>query len=78
MTVPLTDDGFNTHLFSYRHAGAEWTLEIRARDAQDAKERLKALPFARYDGRLVAKFPTQAAPLMKAAVWLRNAIFAGR
>jgi hypothetical protein len=78
MTVPFSDGEFNTHLFSYRHAGAEWTLEIRARDAQDAKERLKALPLARYDGRLVAKFPTKAASLVKAGVWLRNFVFGGR
>jgi hypothetical protein len=78
MTVPFSDGDFSTYLFSYRHAGADWMLEIRARDAQDAKERLKALPFARYDGRLVAKFPTKAAPLVKAGVWLRNVVFGDR
>jgi len=73
MSVPFSEDGFSTHLFSYRFAGAEWTLEIKARDAQEAKERLKALPFARYDGRLIAKFPTSLGPFMKMTVWLRNA-----
>lgn len=67
-------DGYRTHLFSYRHDGAEWTLEIKARDARDAQERIKALPFARYDGELIAKVPANLGPLMKAAVWLRNAL----
>jgi hypothetical protein len=63
---------YKTHLFTYRHDGAEWTLEIKARDIYDAKDRLKALPFARYDGELITKVPTSLGPLMQMAVWLRN------
>jgi hypothetical protein len=70
--VNLTPFQYQTYLFTYRHDGAEWTLEIKARDVHDAKERLKALPFARYDGELIAKVPVSLGPLMKAAVWLRN------
>lgn len=47
-------------------------MEIKARDARDAKERLNALAFARYDGELIAKIPCSLGPLMKLAVWLRN------
>lgn len=72
MTVSF--EGYRTHLFSYRYGGAEWTLEIKARDAREAQERVKALPFARYDGELIAKVPATVGPLMKAAVWLRNAL----
>jgi hypothetical protein len=68
---------FQTHLFTYRHDGAEWTLEIKAQDIRDAKERVKALTFARYDGELIAKIPAGAGPLARAAVWVRN-ICAGR
>jgi hypothetical protein len=70
MTVSL--EGYKTHLFSYRHGGSEWTLEIKARDAREARERLKALPLARYDGELIATIPAGIGPLMKMAVWLRN------
>jgi len=70
--MKLTSFQYQTYLFTYRHDGAEWTLEIKARDIHDAKERLKALPFARYDGELIAKVPVSLGPLMKVAVWLRN------
>jgi hypothetical protein len=63
---------FQTYLFTYRHDDAEWTLEIKARNVHDAKARLKALPFARLDGELVAKVPLSLGPLAKLAVWLRN------
>jgi hypothetical protein len=70
--VNLTSSQYQTYLFTYRHDGAEWTLEIKARDVRDAKERLRALSFARYDGELIAKVPVSLGPLMKMAVWLRN------
>lgn len=70
--MTASSEVYTTHLFSYRHDGTEWTLEIKARDPHDAKERLKALPFARYDGELIAKVPVSLGPLMRAAVWLRN------
>jgi hypothetical protein len=68
----MASSGYKTHLFTYRHDGAEWTLEIKARDIRDAKERLKALPLARYDGELITKVPASLGPLMQMAVWLRN------
>jgi hypothetical protein len=43
-------DGFNRYLFEYRYEGAEWALEICARDLDDAKARLKAIPWARLKG----------------------------
>jgi hypothetical protein len=65
---------YQTHLFTYRHNGAEWTLEIKARDSHDARERLKALCLARYDGELLAKVPVSLGPLIKTVAWLRNAL----
>ena len=70
--MSFSSEAYTTHLFSYRHNGADWTLEIKARDPRDAKERLKAMPFARYDGELIAKLPVSLGPLMRTAVWLRN------
>jgi hypothetical protein len=44
----------NRYLFEYRHDGAEWALELRARDLDDAKARLRTLPWAEYRGEIVA------------------------
>jgi hypothetical protein len=63
---------YQTHLFSYQHGGAEWTFEIKARDAQEARERVKTLSLARYDGELIAKIPNSLGPLTRLAVLLRN------
>lgn len=46
-------DSVNRYLFEYRHEGAEWALEVRARDLDDAKARLRTLPFAQYRGEVV-------------------------
>lgn len=73
MAHSFLDKPFKTYLFSYRHDGCDWGLEIKATDASDAKERLKAITFARYDGELIAKIPVEAGWLAKAIVWCRNA-----
>lgn len=70
----MSSSVFKTHLFTYRHNGAEWTLEIKAQNARDARERLKTLPLARYDGELIAKVPASLGPLTKTVTWLRNAL----
>lgn len=50
----MSDDGCKRYLFEYRHDGAEWRLEIPARDLADAKDRLKAIPWAQYRGEVFA------------------------
>jgi len=40
----------NVYLFSYYHDKSWWALEIPGYSEQDALERLKKLPLARYDG----------------------------
>jgi len=62
-----------THLFSYRHDGKHWELEIQARDAEDAKQRIGKLAYATYDGVLVTRLPAAVGPLGKLAAWMRNA-----
>jgi hypothetical protein len=62
-----------THLFTYRHDGAEWVLEIKAYDEQDAKARLSRLAFASYNGVLVAKIPAALGPVALLVTWFRNA-----
>lgn len=61
-----------THLFSYRHDGAEWVLEIKANNEMDAKVRLGRLTFASYDGVLVTKVPATLGPVAALATWIRN------
>jgi hypothetical protein len=62
-----------THLFSYRHEGKLWRLEIKADDEKDARQRLARLAFASYIGVSVAKIPGPLSPLVPLAVWIRNA-----
>ena len=51
---PSAVDDIQTHLFSYRFDGKLWELEIKARNAEEAKARLARLAFAKYNGVLVA------------------------
>ncbi len=46
---------FKRYLFEYRHDNAEWALEVLATSPEDAKQRLKALTWARYEGEISAK-----------------------
>jgi len=50
---PLTESN-KRYLFEYRHEGAEWALEIRARDLNDAKARLAAIPWSQFRGEIAA------------------------
>lgn len=50
----LDNGEFKRYLFEYRHEGAEWALEIQARDIEDARERLKQLPWAQYQGEVIS------------------------
>lgn len=63
---------YATHLFSYRFQDKTYTVDIVAKDAAEAKERLKALAWAQYDGELVARMPAKSGPLVRIAVLLRN------
>ena len=49
------DSGYNRYLFEYRHDGSDWGLEIVARSPDEAKERIKSLTWARYQGEVKAK-----------------------
>ncbi|MGV1013712.1 MAG: hypothetical protein ACOYB4_01935 [Methyloceanibacter sp.] len=66
-------DKYDTHLFSYRFDGREYTIDIVAKDADEAKDRLKALAWAKYDGVLVARIPRGLGILARISVAVRNA-----
>ncbi|MER9354182.1 hypothetical protein NKJ86_09045 [Mesorhizobium sp. M0025] len=50
-----SDVAFNRYLFEYRHDGTEWGIEVMARSPQEAKERIKSLTWARFQGEVQAK-----------------------
>lgn len=66
----------DTYLFSYRHNGAEWGLEIQAKSAADARARIDRLQYATLDGKLVATIPATAGVLARAYVFIRNLLLA--
>lgn len=66
------DAEYRTHLFTYRHDGAEWILAIKATDADDARARVGKLAYATYNGVAVAQLPASLAPIGKLSVWARN------
>ncbi|MDO8877754.1 MAG: hypothetical protein Q8M24_12010 [Pseudolabrys sp.] len=66
-------DQYATHLFSYRFDGHQYTVDIVAKDANEAKERLKALNWAKHDGVLVARIPAGLGLLARLSVAVRNA-----
>ena len=66
----MADDDYKTHLFSYRYADARWSLEIQAQSADEARERLKALAWATYDGELVAQIPVAPRRTLRLLDWI--------
>jgi hypothetical protein len=68
------EEAHDTHLFSYRFNGRQFTVDIVATDAAEARERLKALAWAKYDGVLVARVPSRAGLFARLAVVVRNVL----
>lgn len=68
-------DNWKTYLFEYYHDGASWSLEICAPSYEDAVERLKKLPLARYSGTLEMAIPAyvpSSGLLVRLLCWFRN------
>lgn len=62
-------------LFTYRFGGADWGITIFAADAAEAREKIKAVALARYDGELHMRIPAGASAfgiVPRLIVWLRN------
>lgn len=68
----MSETKYATHLFSYRFDDREYTVDIVAKDAAEAKERLKALAWAKYDGELIARVPSEVGPFARIAIAVRN------
>ena len=63
---------YETHLFTYRHDGAEWILAIKATNADDARARIGKLAYATYNGVAISQTPAVLAPIGILSVWARN------
>lgn len=63
---------YETHMFTYRHDGAEWMITLHATDADDARRRIGKLAYATYDGVVVSQAPAVLAPIGMLSVWARN------
>ncbi len=63
------------YLFTYRFGGSEWGISIFAASAAEAKEKIKAVSLARYDGELFAKIPASVPGsgwLIRLVCWWKN------
>jgi hypothetical protein len=72
-SLPSHSD-FKVFLFSYRHEGAEWNVEIPARSWEDARKRVSALALARCEGEVVLRMPALPGPLARLASLIRSAL----
>jgi hypothetical protein len=62
-------------LFNYRFDGAEWGITIFAANPSEAKEKIKAVALARYEGELEMRIPAAVSffgLVPRAIVWLRQ------
>lgn len=62
-------------LFNYRFGGSEWGITIHASDAAEAREKIKAVGLARYQGEVGEQIPFASSGLglvPRLLVWWRN------
>jgi hypothetical protein len=61
-------------LFTYRFGGAEWGTSVFADSADEAREKIKAVGMARYDGECMARIPAMRGGglLVRLIAWWKN------
>ena len=62
-------------LFTYRFGGSEWGISIFAADPAEAREKIKSVALARYDGECSMKIPAVipgAGIFVRLLTWWRN------
>lgn len=70
----MREDTYKTFAIRYRHDGAEWAIQLPARDYEDAKARLARLPYATIDGEMVMRLPGFTGPLAAIVTAFRNTL----
>lgn len=70
-------DKFQRYLFEYKFDGAEWGVEIKATSPHEARERLKAVSWAKYKGEIQATIPVVPARASRVLARLRAALGLG-
>lgn len=64
-------------LFNYHFSDAEWGITIFAADPAEAKEKIKAVALARYDGEVYMKIPAAVGLfgyVPRLICWLRSRV----
>jgi hypothetical protein len=56
---------YRQYLFEYRYGHSDWGIQITAKNADEARERLKAISWAQYKGEIGAIIPVPGAGLVK-------------
>jgi hypothetical protein len=70
----MGDKPYHRYLFEYRHDGRDWGIDVVATSPEDAKARLKALTWARYQGEIKAKITVPGGGLLSRFIdWWRGA-----
>jgi len=72
----MSEKKWPTWLFSYNFEGKQWSMEVVARDHDEAKRRLDAAAaWGKLDGELIASVPlSRGGFLVPLVVWVRNLI----
>lgn len=72
----MSEPKWPTWMFSYNFDGKQWSMEVIAPTAEEAKRRLDAAAaWGKLDGELIASVPlVRGGFLIPIVVWLRNAI----
>lgn len=68
-------DSQREFLFTYRFGGSEWGTSVFAADPAEAREKIRAMALARYDGELMARIPAGvpgAGLLTRFICWLKS------
>ena len=65
---------FKEYLFSYRFDGKNWTVSVFAASPDEAKEKIKAVAHAEYDGEIMANIymPIKAAWFQRFIAWIKR------
>ena len=59
---PAKEEDYKFFLFRYHFEGHDWELTVPARTYDEARERMKLMPYARYDGLIDLNAPEVAHP----------------